>query len=48
MRLRIYIVNNLELGILLASLGLAGIYGGLIVLAVFIFLGIGQYFLGAG
>ena len=37
------IANSLKLGILLANLGWAGIYKGLIVLAVFIFLGVGQW-----
>jgi len=40
MRSHIRTVNNLKLGVLLANLGYAGICGGLIVLAVFIFLGI--------
>jgi len=36
------IVNNLKLGVLLANLGWAGVYRGLIVLVVFVFLGIGR------
>ena len=39
----IYIANGLELGVLLTDLGWAGIYRGFIALAVFIFLGIGQW-----
>ena len=42
MRSRIHIVNGLKLSVLLADLGQAGVYKGLIVLAVFIFLGAGQ------
>jgi hypothetical protein len=45
MRSYIHITNNLKLGVLLTSLGWVGIYRGLIVLAVFIFLGAGQCFL---
>jgi hypothetical protein len=40
------IANDLKLNVLLAGLGWAGVYGGLIVLAMFIFLGVGRYFLG--
>ena len=38
------IANGLELGVLLTDLGLAGIYRGLVVLAVFIFLKVGRWF----
>ena len=38
----IYIANGLELSVLLTDLGWAGIYKGLIILAVFIFLGVRQ------
>ena len=40
MQLYIYIANGLELGVLLTDLSQVSIYRGLIVLAVFIFLGI--------
>jgi predicted CDP-diglyceride synthetase/phosphatidate cytidylyltransferase len=42
-----YIANDLKLNILLASLSWVGVYRGLIVLAVFIFLKTEQCFLGA-
>ena len=37
------IADGLELGILLADLGWVGVYRGLMVLAVFIFLGVGRW-----
>jgi hypothetical protein len=48
MRSHVRIANDLKLGILLAGLGWVGVYRGLIVLAVFIFLKVGQCFLGVG
>jgi hypothetical protein len=37
------IADDLKLGILLAGLGWVGVYRGLVVLAVFLFLGVGQW-----
>ena len=39
----IYITNGLKLGVLLTDLGWVGVYKGLIVLAVFIFLGVKRW-----
>jgi hypothetical protein len=39
----VYIADDLKLGVLLAGLNWVGVYRGLIVLAVFIFLGVRQW-----